>query len=412
MSGGDGVGKSARRIGAGPTLMLGLTIAAGMILPVAAGDDDAGLSAALAPEAALAAVDAPCGGTPMPDPDRVRTGSFGDELEGSYVLVPFDVPAKVGGAAVTGLRVKYCYDQPDMPAAQVDNTLDLGLYEPRATTRPWGVAEFRGWGGSSHPDVTLSADGFEADDGATTRAFLPGDTPPGEWAAELGVAAVASETEGDSDGEVAWRVEVDFLTDASFADQPYETTPCAESGRCDYDRRPAIREPGWYSGDLHVHGEHSALRDAPLEEVFGYSFCPDPDPAFAAICDEELHKPGAGLDFITLSDYVGGAQWGEIGRFQADYPGKLIIPSAEVITYRGHTNAHGITAPVDYRTGPLHELQDDGSTDQVRDPRPASEIFEAVKGIEAEPGFTQINHPTIFPSEVPTFDGLCRGCPW
>ena len=27
-------------------------------------------------------------------------------------------------------------------------------------------------------------------------------------------------------------------------------------------------------------------------------------------------------------------------------------------------------------------------------------------------GFTQINHPRIFPSEVPGFDFLCRGCPW
>jgi len=410
---GQGVGQSARRIGAGPALMLALTIAAGLALPVALGDDDAGLPAVLAPEVALAAVDAPCGGEPMPEPDQVVTGSFGDELEGGYVFVPFNVPAEVGGAAVTALRVKYCYDQPDMPTAQVNHTLDLGLYEPRAdTTAPWGVEEFRGWGGSSHPDVTLSADGFEAADGATTRAFLPGNTPAGEWAAELGVAAVASETEGDSDGEVAWRVEVDFLTAASFADQSYEETLCADGGRCDYDRTPANPEPGWYSGDLHVHGEHSALRDAPLEEVFGYSFCPDPDPALEAICDEELHQPGAGLDFITLSDYVGGAQWGEIGRFQPKYPGKLIIPSAEVITYRGHTNAHGITAPVDYRTGPLHELQGDGSTVQVRDPRPASEIFELVQAREAEPGFTQINHPTIFPSEVPGFDSLCRGCPW
>jgi hypothetical protein len=27
-------------------------------------------------------------------------------------------------------------------------------------------------------------------------------------------------------------------------------------------------------------------------------------------------------------------------------------------------------------------------------------------------GFTQISHPTIFPSEVPVFASLCRGCPW
>jgi hypothetical protein len=32
--------------------------------------------------------------------------------------------------------------------------------------------------------------------------------------------------------------------------------------------------------------------------------------------------------------------------------------------------------------------------------------------IRAAGGFTQIAHPTIFPSEVPIFRNLCRGCPW
>jgi hypothetical protein len=45
----------------------------------------------------------------------------------------------------------------------------------------------------------------------------------------------------------------------------------------------------------------------------------------------------------------------------------------------------------------------------VRPARAPSEIFRAV---HAGGGFTQINHPRIFPSEVPGFDFLCRGCPW
>jgi hypothetical protein len=36
-------------------------------------------------------------------------------------------------------------------------------------------------------------------------------------------------------------------------------------------------------------------------------------------------------------------------------------------------------------------------------------VFRAV---HAAGGFTQVNHPTIFPSEVPAFRTLCRGCPW
>ena len=364
------------------------------------------------PEVALAQAGQACeGGEAMAPPDQVIEGEFSTDEEGSYVLLPFDVPANAGGEPLTGLHVKYCYDQPEVPT-RTSHTLDLGLYEPRADeSKPWGPAEFRGWGGSSHPDVTLSSDGFEGEvaDGATTRAFLPGSIPAGRWAAELGIAAVASQLEGDATGEVAWRVEIDYLTDPDFADEPYDDTPCAQGGRCDYDPAPADAEPGWYAGDLHVHGEHSALGDAPLEEVFSYAFCPDP--TLGAQCDQASAQPGAELDFITLSDYVGGAQWGEIGRFQDDYPGKLIVRSAEVITYDGHTNAHGITEQVDYRTGPLLVRRDDGSLRRVRGPRPPSKIFDFVHSA-AGSGFTQINHPTIFPSQVPGFDSLCRGCPW
>jgi len=345
----------------------------------------------------------------MANPDQVITGEFASSLERSYVLVPFDVPALVEGAPVSAVRVKYCYDQPDLPTdALFKNVLDLGLYEPRAdASRPWGQEEFRGWGGSSHPDVTLSADGFEAEDGGTTKAFLPGSIPPGEWAAELGAAAIATQLEGNLDGKVAWRVEVDLITDSRFANEPYATTPCQDGGTCEYDETPAKDKPGWYAGDFHVHGEHSARQDAPMREVFNYSFCPDP--TLGSLCEEEGASPGAGLDFITLSDYVGGSSWSEIGRFQDDYPGKLVVRSAEVITYRGHANNHGIAEQADYRTGPLYVRSDDGTLVLARPSRPASELFGFVHD---EGGFTQINHPTIFPALVPGFDFLCRGCPW
>src|SRR3712207_5601584 len=116
------------------------------------------------------------------------------------------------------------------------------------------------------------------------------------------------------------------------------------------------------------------------------------------------------FDFITLSDYVGGAQWGEIGRHQARYPGKLIVRSSETITYRGHTNAHATASNVDYRTGPIWGLGPDGSIRTLFTPaRSPQHIFDRA---HATGGFTQVNHPTIFPSEVPLFASLCRGCPW
>jgi hypothetical protein len=346
------------------------------------------------PACAQAAAPASCPGDAIA-PTQVVTGEFTTEHAGGYVFVPFDVPA-----GTTAIRVKYCHDQPETPAsAQFRHTLDLGLYEPRADgTGAWGPDEFRGWGGSSHPDVTVSPEGFSSEEqylaapkghvpGRTTRGFLPGPLPPGEWAAELGVAAVMGQTEGDLDGRVAWRVEIELSSDPAFADEPYEPAP--------YDSAPVRDEQGWYAGDMHVHAEHSSLGDATMTEAFDYAFAPAGE--------------GAALDFVTLTDYVTGSQWGEVGRYQARYPGKLIVRSKEVITYRGHTNSQANTRIVDYRTGPLYELQPDGSLEAVRAARGPGAIFSATHDAG---GFTQVNHPTIFPSEIPAFAGFCRGCPW
>ena len=102
--------------------------------------------------------------------------------------------------------------------------------------------------------------------------------------------------------------------------------------------------------------------------------------------------------------------WGEIGRRQPDYPGKLIARSAEVITYRGHTNNH---ASAQLRGLPHRARSTSSSTTGrwSRDVRrgPPRELFDDV---HAAGGFTQINHPTIFPSNVPFFQQFCRGCPW
>lgn len=352
------------------------------------------LLAALPAAARAGAPPARCPGAPLSG--TAITGEFSTALQGSYVLVPFRVPT-----GTTAVRVRYCYDQPESPtSAQLKHTLDLGLYQARDGPGDfYDGDEFRGWGGSSHPDVTVSAEGFSTEQqyladpkapvpGKTTRAFLPGPIPAGRWAVELGVAAVVGTDQGDSDGKVAWRVEIGLSDDPAYADEPYR--PAA------YDRTPARRTFGWYAGDVHVHGEQSALGDAPMSEVFDYAFRP-------------AAQGGAGLDFLTLSDYVSGASWGEIGRYQSRYPGKLIARSAEVVTYRGHTNAQGVTRFSDYRMGPVLERLPDGSLVTRRPARAPRRLFAEV---QARGGWTQVNHPTIFPSEVPGFASLCRGCPW
>jgi Ca2+-binding RTX toxin-like protein len=358
-------------------------------------------AAAVAPGAPAELVTA-CTGAPMPAPDQVITGAFDRSVQGSYVAVPFDVTP-----GTDAVRVKYCFDQPAVSDPQGLNrhTIDLGLYEPEQNGN--GVPdepEFRGWGGSSRRDVTLSPEGTIDPDPnpvatqKTTVGFLPGPIPAGEWSAELGVAAVADELPVE-DGVVQWRIEVDLIDDPAFADEPYQ--PVA------YQGAPADPDPGWYAGDFHVHARHSSPGDATMRETFDYAFCPDP--ALGAQCAAPESQPGAGLDFITLSDYVTTRHWGEIGAFQGDYPGHLIIRSAEVITYRGHVNNHASVDFADYRTGPIYEREPDGTLALVRDARPASAIFDE---IHAAGGWTQINHPETFPSEIPTFGNLCRGCSW
>jgi hypothetical protein len=307
-------------------------------------------------------------------PSKVVTGTFTDEVEGSYVLVPFRVPR-----GITRVNVRLCYDQPESPtSSQVRHTIDLGLYEPRgAGDALWDRDEFRGWGGSSRLDAFVTRED-------ATLGFLPGTIVRGRWAAELGVAAVAGQDEGDSGGDVAWRLEVLLGRAASDRDGKWKPAP--------YRTAPARTKPGWYKGDFHVHAEHSGPGDATMEETFDYAFSPD----------------AADLDFVTLSDYVTTRHWHEIGRYQRDYPGKLIVRSAEVTTYRGHINNHASVRFADYRTGTIYFLKKDELV-ELRAPVPPRRIFRAIRRAG---GWTQVNHPTIFDSSVPGFGNVCRGCSW
>ena len=305
------------------------------------------------------------------------------------MMLPFQVPTGQSGA-----RVKYCHDQPEAPTnAQLRHTLDIGVYEARAAGAIWGRDEFRGWSGSGSRDVTVAVNGFSAapddvDVTRTDRGYLPGPVGEGEWAVELGLASIVGREGGDADGKVNWRVEIDWTDDPAYASDPYE--PAA------YDASAASTAAGWYAGDFHVHGEHSRDAGASMREVFDYAFA-------------EASAGGAGLDFVTLSDHNTTSAWGEIGRYQPDYPGKLIVRSGEVTTYRGHANNHASASWVDYRTGPLYERRPDGTLQLLRAPQPASTFLSQIRNAG---GFTQINHPTIFPSQVPGFQEACRGCSW
>jgi hypothetical protein len=265
-----------------------------------------------------ARADAPasCG---APHPDKVITGSFTVAQTGSFVMLPFDVPK--GTTAIHGW---YCYDKPDLPtSSEINHTIDFGYYAPRPAGQPlWTMRQYRGWSGSGFfKDITVSREGFAASPDPskkpldnTSRGYRPGPIRPGEWAVELGVAAVVPPDQGDTDGTVNWRVELELSRNA-IADHYVPAH---------YDARPARRAAGWYAGDFHVHTEQSgdAKQDAPAKAVFDYAFGP------------------AGLDFVQATDHNTDAGWGEWGRFH--YPGKLIARNEEITTYRGHMNAPGI----------------------------------------------------------------------
>src|SRR6187200_519633 len=152
---GLGCGRFGSPLGCGPGMfrtrqgwsrVLGpLTAAlACLCLPSAAGAH----AIAMQPAAAMLGP-ASCGGAAI-EPSQVFTGEFSAEQQGSFVLLPFDVPA-----GTTAVRVKYCWDPPIGPFTR--HTLDLGLYEARDYPgQLYGADQFRGWGGSSHPDVIVS----------------------------------------------------------------------------------------------------------------------------------------------------------------------------------------------------------------------------------------------------------------
>jgi hypothetical protein len=313
------------------------------------------------------------------DPPQDFVGTVTSQEQGSYVQIPFNVPA-----GTTAIRIRYCND-----TTPSGTTLDMGVYEPlhAGDTIP-GPAERRGWSGSAVKDLAIAVNGFsppatyEANrkayvHGYTTRAYQPGAIPPGQWTAELGVAALGG-------SPVAFQVTVETTSSADWSNQPY--APVAQS------TAPANPNPGWYVGDPHAHGEQEP-GNALVSTSLDYAFKP-------------ISAGGAGLDWIGLVDHNNDVSRGEIGKYEPSYPGKLIIPGTEVTTYHGHYNSIGSTAFPDFRGGPV--LSYPSMTQIAPTTLPASQMG----ALQAGGGWTQVNHPTIFPSNSPSNVQVCRGCPW
>ena len=96
----------------------------------------------------------------------------------------------------------------------------------------------------------------------------------------------------------------------------------------------------------------------------------------------------AGLDFIALTDHNTASHWSDVDSLQSLYPDLLLLHGSEVTTYRGHMNAFGGTALVDFRLAPGRSI---GAI--------ATELV-------SDGAFVSINHP-----ERPD-DETCMGCGW
>ena len=235
------------------------------------------------------------------------------------------------------------------------HVLDLGLWDSRpAPGVQWAEPQFRGWGGLQPPrrdavaERILERGGLPRIPGCTARPhdarLRPGPIPTGEWAVELGRRGRLA-GRGRLDGRVAWRVEDRHL------ERPFV------GGAAIRPRRPTTRhrQAGRPGGTRRLPRPCRALIVGGRHDDRGVRLCVPP-----------LAQGGAGLDFITLSDYVTDTAWGEIGRYQPAHPGKLIVRSSEVITYRGHANNHASLRYVDHRTGPVYELGENGDLRPVR----------------------------------------------
>jgi len=351
----------------------------------------AAIAAGLAAPAAAAATDCGLPGSPGTGMGPVLEveGDIAASRTGGYLQIPFEVPA-----GTTAIQVRYSYDQAHGSCAGA-NTLDMGVYGPKAdpASPVFEQSDRRGWSGSAVKNLAIAENGFSPEltyladrkafvDGYTTRAYEPGPIDAGTWAVELGIAYIDP---ADADG-IHYHLQVLTSTDPAWCDDPYEP-----SGPPDETIGSA---PGWFTGDLHVHGEQEP-GNATMNQTFAAAFGPG----------------GAGLDFITLVDHNNSVAHDDMGA-QADlYPDNLVIPGTEMTTYRGHWNAQGSSSFADFRGGPIY------APDDVTSPIPDSALAK-VQGaalpkdqfgsIHAGGGWAQINHPTIFK----TAPAACRGCFW
>jgi hypothetical protein len=241
-----------------------------------------------------------------------------DRESGRYQYVPFEVPK-----GTTGLRIALRYDK-----AAGTNVIDLGLFEPGPLDL--GTAAFRGWSGGTRDVVEIG-------EHHATPGYRIGPLPEGTWHVALGLYKVSAE---------GTDVTLDITLGTAADDQPEEPSGSAArqdqvaakaSGSTLRQHQPADpsgqtapQDLRWWSGDLHVHTEHS-------------------DGAFS-VREVARRAADAGLDFIVITDHNNTVHVRDRGGI--DRP--LLIAGEEVTTPGGHANVWGLPEGewIDFRVLP------------------------------------------------------------
>lgn len=272
-------------------------------------------------------------------PDLTLSGKLDGKDNQTYKLVPFDVPA-----GVDRITVDFAYT-----GKEQKTTVDLGLLGPGGFKNN----AFRGWSGGNKSRFTVSATD-------ATPSYLPGPIAPGRWNLLLGIPNIRAETHADFTAKVYF----------------------SRNGHVPDLLDPPLRsEPGWYRGDLHMHGAHSD-GSCTTQSGKGKVPCPLFLTAQAAV--------DRGLDFIALSDHNTVSQANVVRELQPYFDRLLLLPGRELTTFTGHANLFGTWTPLDFRVGSADV------PDWTALARNAAKLG----------GFFSINHPIRLSGE------LCMGCGW
>ena len=314
----------------------------------------ASAAAALVAPVGSRAMDGPAACGPVTGPVAFSgTASRADAK--TYKVLPFAVQP-----GTTRVEVSYSWSDVQVtptpaPSTPVTQTVfDLGLWDEDGYRSPDG---FRGWSGSRQGRTGSGTGPVWVQADAAERGYLPGTVEPGTWWVDLGIAAV-----GPSGAQ--WSVQVRCL------DPSVGPVPSADPVDASH---VANADAGWYFGDFHMHGYHSATNGPSAEQLVQWS-------------------RDAGLDFLPITEYVTSAHWSTLGAVQRANPDLVIWPGREIITYFGHANALGETPSViDWRHG-FEDLT----------------LRQIQASTKADGALFQVNHPTFFPG--PLFANFCRGC--